>query len=492
MNRSRIVAVVFAALLVTASLGGPVSQDARAWEMGTQGECDGTDFLLSMAANGGLIGNQILSGDCALRFSDDEDATTDLDHYQQGVSYESQSDGFLTSYENFGQDTRSVAWSKAKITIVNSMNDGNTSSATKTLANETVDDYYSQQQAEIVRQWDRVVRSAEYTWSATNGSVTFNNNQLAGFATVEVELYNGTTMWTRVPVDDTNGADIPLAGLTRTGNNKNHTGVSSNDDGSYWNSVERDDNNLEWVDPDGSDNARPIGNNRLYNLGNDISSQRAQVKDNIDQYVDGVYTDYQEGELNTTDVADPTTLAGQAATEYNDSGYYSFASISLASLGYAGNMNSSVTVSTANGTVDGTLFYTADDLDGFTVGETYDPSTLNGTVYMAVQEDDNNGTVRILDDTFTIESATNPETGESMDNVSVEEYTYDSTNSSELASELDRLSELRQEYEDMSSGGSGGGDSGASSNLLLVLLAGAAGAAILMGRNGGGGRRGRR
>lgn len=483
MNTSRIASVAFALLLVTAAIGGPATQEARAWEMGTAGECDGLDYLVHITSF-----QQINGESCDLQFGDNDEMTTALDFYQQGETMAGSNDGFATSYENFATDTRSVAWTKAKVTIINNLNDGNTSSVTQGEANVTIDEYYARHERELVNQFDRTVRQFEYAYNAQNGSVSLNTDTIDGFVTIEVTLADGSTAWTRVVA--VNGQPILPLSLSRTGEYKNST--YGTPDSGTGNSVHRDEANMEYDPPSGDySTVRVLDNDRWYAISNDLDTQRANLKANVQTYVEGVYSEYQSGELNTTDLADPVTLSSQAATDYNSSGYYSYASISLASLGYSGNLNSSVSVSTANGTYDGTLFYTADDVSNFSVGQTYDPSTLNGTVYMAVQ-DGQNGTVKNLDETFTVESATNPTTGENMTDVAVEEYTYTSTNTSKLASELDRLRTLRDEYEDMNSSGGGGSNSGASSNLLLVLLAGAAGAAILIGRQDGGGRRGRR
>jgi len=481
MNRNRIVSALLACLLVTAGVAGPFSSTANAWEMGTEGECDGLDYMVHIASF-----QQVNSDSCDLRFGDNDDMTTHLDHYQQGETLNSQNDGFVTSYENFGQDTQSVAFSKAKIKIVNGLNDGNTSSVVKSEANTTVRDYYTRQQRELLNQIDRSMRQAEYSDGVNDSFVASSNGH--AYVSAEVQLINGSTMWVRVPQATSGGwAYVPFPTSMLTGNYKDTTSSSLPGDNSQITAQFTPN-----YEPPSTDHDRvPIFNGTRYvdAIGN-MQSQSDQVTANIDSYVDGVYSEYQQGELNTTDITDPQTLASQAATDYNGSGYYSYAATHLATLGYAGNMDSSVSVSTVEGTYDGTLFYTGSDQANFTVGESYDPSTMNGSVYMAVQ-DGENGTIKQLG-AFTVEEATNPQTGESMDRVAVEEYTYSSTNTSNLSAELDRLRDLREDYESVESSGGGGSGSGMGSNTMLILLAGAAAAAILIGRNNGGGNGGRR
>jgi len=478
--------VLLACLLVTAGAAGPATQSASALQFGNFGECDALDYAVFISSSG-----LVTSDDCTLRY-DDSEASTHLDYYQQGETLRDRNDGFHASYSNFGEDTTSVAWSKAKLEIVNNLNAGNSSSVTMGEANETVRDYYTAQQREYLQMYSRGAQQAKYAYQTNSSYVSASADaSYVGYATVEVTLINGSTTNITTYIANDGGANwlmvpVPESKATVLNASKSSYDLHQADDypdvvdvlytapSSDYSTVEAI-TLMDWWD----------GNQRFY-------SQSQQVQDNVAAYVPDVYDQYQQGELNTTDIVDPQTLASQAASDYNDSGYYSYAATNLASLGYSGNLSSAVEVSTANGTMSGTLFYTGDDVSNFTVNETYDPSTMNGSVFMAVQ-DGENGTIRELG-TFTVESATNPETGESMQEVGVEEYTYESTNASKLGNELDRLAELRDEYESMESSGTGTGDSGSGSsqNLLLVLLAGAAGAAILIGRDGSGGGNGGR
>jgi hypothetical protein len=465
-------AVVSGMVLSGVGTGGGAVGTASAWEMGTEGECDGVDYMIH------LTSFQQVNGDsCDLRFGDNSDMTTHTDHYQQGTSLKSTNDAFITSYQNFGEDTRSIAWSKAKIDVVNGLNAGNTSSVVKADANSTVRDYYSRHQIELANQVDRTYRSMEYSYKQNASFVGLGSDMgsgsVEGFISIELQTVNGSTTWIRLPVMSANGyysVYSPFPSSVTTGARKNNTaGGFDSIDYSY---VGKDWQSYVYTAPtsSGSDVA-PIRYNRTGTAYTQFDSQSSQVTANIDTYVDGVYNEYQQGEINSTEIADPQTLASQAATDYNSSGYYSYASIHLASLGYSGNMNSSMHVTTANNSYNGTLFYTADDVDTFEVNQSYDPSALNGTAYMAVQ-DGENGTVVSLSETFTVESATNPKTGESMSNVTVEKYTYDSTNTSALASELDRLSQLREEYEQaQTTGGTGGFDLGGNTGAIAAILA---------------------
>ena len=112
-------------------------------------------------------------------------------------------------------------------------------------------------------------------------------------------------------------------------------------------------------------------------------------------------------------------------------------------------------------------------------------SDYNGSMYMAVAANENRD-ARVLDlsslgDEVTIEAATNTKTGESINSTTMHQYTYESTDASALAEEIDRLKELRQAYaEQASAGGGGGSGSGTQPYLIggIVALA----AVLILGR----------
>jgi hypothetical protein len=462
-------AVVSGMVLSGVGPGGGAVGTASAWEMGTEGECDALDYTVH------LVSFQEVNGDsCDLRFGDESDLSSHTDHYQQGQSWNQSLGGYHQATSNFGNDTTALAWSKAKITIVNNLNDGNTSSVVKGEANETVRDYYSQQQLMLLNRYEEYYISANYTRSANSNYIEYYKTNTGdtlsfkGLAETEITLANGTTVWKHMPIvyDAGNVIHVPIRVSATTGNYRDN-------DASVANGIQADSHALRYTAPStGYNPVGPLLGNDKYDAWDKWADQEAQVTANVNTYVDGVYSEYQQGEINATDIADPQTLAQQAATDYNSSGYYSYAATNLAALGYAGDMGSSFHVTTANNSYNGTLFYTADDVDQFETGTTYQLSSLNGSAYMAVQKDNGNGTIIRLKEDFTVESITDTSTGEAMTNTTIESYTYDSTNSSNLADEIARLSQLREEYEQaQTTGGTGGFDLGGNTGVIAGLLA---------------------
>ncbi len=234
---------------------------------------------------------------------------------------------------------------------------------------------------------------------------------------------------------------------------------------------------------------------RYESLLSNLTSQHTQVTSNLETYVNETYAAYQAGEIDSTDLAasDPTTIATQAATDYNSTGYYGLASAQLAAMGLSGNETVSHVVNTTeNGStrvVTGTLFYTGEDDQSFSTGTQYDPATLNGSVYMSVAsitdgngtELNNSGGFYYVDEPFTISEATDTRTGDAVNTTAMETRDYSSTNVSKLQQELETLKEQREFYEQQTS--AAGGGTGSSNTMLIAVIALAAGAALMWRRD---------
>jgi hypothetical protein len=251
-------------------------------------------------------------------------------------------------------------------------------------------------------------------------------------------------------------------------------------------------------DPSSSDQATVVDTRAHNQRIDDMMAARSNVNSNIDAYADEVFAAYQAGELSTTDLLDPTTLASQASTSYNSTGYYSFASAELAAIGLTGDTNASHVVQTTwnrsyrnetgalvwdNRTVNvtGTMFLTGSNMS-LETGTEYDPDNINGAEYIAVSSVENETGTTLnysepyfeVTDNFTIVEATNTKTGETVNVTTAQEQNFSSTNASQLADELDRLQELRAYYEEQQAN-NGGGISfdfgGVETGVIIALLA---------------------
>ncbi|WP_256545929.1 hypothetical protein [Halobellus inordinatus] len=391
---------------------------------------------------------QNLSGyDSCTWTKEDSENISATDGYAQALAVKDSADSYLTTQENFQQDTRKVAFTKAKIQLVNDLNNGSSESLAEANAHAEVEEYYSQIQYNVIQDFNSKVLQLQYLWTQTPTSIKVNGNtDYFGWDNTTVTLANGTDI-TAYGVASTNG-DYSYA--FRIGTSKS-IAVQDPDTGN-WDTIS---DSQRWTD-----------------VVNGFGSQSDQVTSNMANITSGYYDEYQEGDLTSEDLAriDPTTIASEAATEYNSTGYYSYAAINLAAIGAGGDLNTSHTVSVGSTTLNGTLYYTADDITSFETGSTYDMDAANGTFYMAVQQSDGSKVVNLrkYGQNITIKSATNTKTGESVQTTETQQYVYESTNATALQEELDRLRTLREEYEELATSDTGGGGVDGSSGLGAI------------------------
>lgn len=213
---------------------------------------------------------------------------------------------------------------------------------------------------------------------------------------------------------------------------------------------------------------------------------RNQASSEVKTWVDGIYDKYTAGEITETQLLNAYDLS-----DMSREGSYEAATVSLSQLGISGSVENRMTVELNDGTtLSGNLFL--DDEKSFSVGETYSPGNINGSVYMAYspEDSDTDPGVRKLEQSFAITSA------ENLDGQDVEEVDFDgrddvelsSTDVQELKNELERLrdrnEELRENTDDAAGGGGGVGGGDIIDRLLStppwVLAAGAAVGAYLV------------
>lgn len=483
-------AFVFVLLLVsTAATTGvvpgasPVGDATAEWV-----DCSFGDSLIGAAYNT-LTGADT---DCRWDAGDsiDYENMSNTDGYASLTGVADNTDSYVTTTTNFMQDGRTVAMSKAKITMIQELNNGTSASATKVTVNETVSDYYTRIQMNVFEDWNAKMVQVEYVENST--SLNYNlyryavapdyrdNKVPIGFVTDTVTLHNGTTMNVTRILDEADGTRT--YGPYDNGNTSYHFELrveDPNNAGTWTTIVNATNYGREWSGPALTDGGIPM----------DANQQASQVKSNMAPYIDTVYAQYAVGEINSTDLAlnDPTVIAQEASTDFTSTGYYGSAAIMLASLGAGGDINTSHTIVTGDGTtLNGTLYYVGDDSTGWDTGTQYNFSDYNGTFYMAVQKDDGSGTVADLSNygsNFTITEATNTQTGEAVNTTNPQRYTYDTYNASNLQEELDQLAQLRQEYEDSLSGGGSSGSGLSTRTMGILILAGAA-AVLLIQREG--------
>jgi hypothetical protein len=487
--RRAAVPIVAVCLVTTMILGGIGGEYAATGSASAEwADCDLTDPLLGGAYN------TLTGADSGCRWESGDQTNVEglsaTDAYSSGLALKDSADSYVTTTDNFAEDTRTVAYSKAKIAMVQALNNGSSVSVAQQEMNRTVDDYYSRAQMSVIRDWNAKMEQIEYfqntpvamdaniqteattkTWDNLNYPKT-TQFTLANGTQANVTVFQAKTGTAIGPVGDSSTNVEPARIRLKHPNTSDTAIILDTTDYGMINLHESPDSDFSKTD-----------------LLGQFGPQSQQVKDNLAPYSQTVYNQYQAGEIDDTDLArmDPAVIGNEASTDLESSGYYGHAAIMLASIGASGNLNASHTIDTASGTtLNGTLYYTGDDLPaaGWETGTTYNHSNYNGTAYMAVQKNNGNATIVDLENygaSFTIREATNTQTGESLNTTKTQTYTYNSTNATALADEIDRLRQLRESYKNQESGGGGGGFDFGGNSTAIAIAAGAA-AVLLLSR----------
>jgi len=464
-NRSTVRTFALVGLLLGAAIGAPTGPVGTVAADPSYGDCyrasGGSALLDLMGLNSSEI-DDITNVDKACGREALENIT-DSKAYTSGVELHASTDMHLNTVDNSMEDARSVAWAKAKIEIVEAMEQGENASVAKSQAKDAVDEYYTLRQKNLV----------EKAWANAYAIEDISNS-----SSVTEYYLSGDNQWADASsVSVADGTWITYADGSGTFPPKINSQAAGASRSVSWLSTESDYR----VSFNGSNSGELYQPDNFKARFDEMADQSNQVNNNVDTYVDNVYAEYNEGDLDASDIAEssPTAVASQAATDLNSTGYYGYASAALRSVGVAGPTNTSHIVTLEDGTqIEGTLYVT--DTDNFSVstGETYDPGNFSGSVFITVAElTYENGTAvkgselasqfHPVQQNFTVESATNTKTGDAVEVTTGEDKDYTSNNASKLKQELEEMQEARaywQAQATLASGGTGGGSGGGGSS----------------------------
>lgn len=466
-------------------------------------DCGVTDSAIGAFINGFSSPNE--EGTCRFNPEDagDYENVTQTDVYASALAMNDSQTSYMATRNNMAQDIRGVMWMKAKVEIIEGLNNGSTASEAKSRANSTIDNYTSMVIANGLDERDS--RAQQLAYMANQTGADKNTTRSSKVLTSTGEGLYASTGWATVELPNgTNYTyDAPVSGTdTDSWIVISHSEISTVDYGWDHGTVTSMGRDSKVNNSDDTASTVTFTPTERRDINDDYVNASQQVKDNINAYVDDVYTEYEQGDINTTDLWDPVTLASEAATSYNSTGYYAYSNAEIAALGVTGDTNVSHKIETtrtvteynnSTGTrethtetvnITGTLFIAnSGDSVSLETGQTHDPANITGTVYMTVSQMTNTTTGNATNysdayfevtNPFTIHEATNTKTGEEVNTTTAETKDYTSTNASALEEQLQELKDLRAYYENQDPGGGGGWFDGVGSKagIAVALLGG--------------------
>jgi len=447
-----------------------------------------------------------LPGSTAVNTTGTDAQQTKIDIYQSAQNSRAQADSYQTTLDNYLSDTKTQARIIGKNAYIKALNNGSSKAAAKSSAKSAVADFYATKQRNLLAQWNTQLAEGKYLSGVVSSESGINSRYIDttqtftgadGYESVSwdvrrvgswqqsktVSLVNGTTATSTgltVEVDDA----LSNTGGIVSGDVYINSGPVNLGGGNGW---FYDYTGIQVKAPDSNYNSiQYIDFARYKSQWSEIQTQNTQVQNDMDTLAENTYSAYQQGEINNSDLVDPYVLASQQSAG-ND--FQGWAAAQLTMLGTNSPENfdqiGSFNVTTASGTqYEGVLFSQENPASGqFENGTTYNTSNIGGTQYVVTSD-----RIVELDGEFTIDSISTQD-GQTVQNVTIQKTTYETTNVTELKQQYEDLARKRAEIEarEQNLRGSAGGGllGGSSSSLVLVLIGVGALYAVSQRRTGG-------
>ncbi|WP_420181835.1 hypothetical protein ACNO8S_09580 [Haloarcula sp. KBTZ06] len=441
--------------------------------------CDVSDKIADVVGYVDSLDCTAQPGTTTVNTTNTDTAQVKTDIYQSALNSNASTDNTLTVLNNDLKDAKTQARIEGKNAYIRALNNGSSKSAAKNAAKEAVSDFYATHQRNLLAEYTLTVSHFKYLRStalnesidssyvdtddqslSSTGDYTYDWNQ----PTDSVTLTDGTTEdYTYVQISKTYGpgGDTETYDhyITNTAKSGATLGISAKSLGVHGYSSD-------------TSYVAVVPFERFQSTWTTIENQDQTVRDEMDTLAENTYSAYQAGEINNSDLVDPYVLASQQSPGDDFQGW---AAAQLTLLGTNSPENfdqiGSFNVTTESGTqYEGVLFSQENPASGqFENGTTYNTSNIGGTQYVVTSD-----RIVELDGEFTIDSISTQD-GQTVQNVTIQKTTYETTNVTELKQQYEDLARKRAEIEAREQnlrGSAGGGLLGSSSSSLVLVLIG--------------------
>lgn len=380
--------------------------------------------------------------------------------------------------------TYGIAMSDAKIQIIKGLNSGMTQAEAAKQGVNSVKDLYSSYEMRVIAQRNREAlklnetkRKIEDTSGlslgdvfkvrrAVNDPITRIEFHWRGVQDIRVveknyTLFNGTTTtvmeaqakFKRVDNYNNEGDDVveyvnfsTQASYETYGRDSN----CDNDCGQYSNKETRD-TVIRVVNVNG--NASKFVHGTPYvNTLDSINSRYQTAYTTVTELADGIYSNYQRGEVNVSDVCAALCSVRQAATNYQDTGAYSYLAYTQYQMGLASDENAAfdITIHDRNLTDTGQLFLETEAWENTTieVNETYDAS--NKPAYFVYKPDGAEAQKVSINGNFTVNELWNTKNNTQINSTTVQQTDFHTKSTADLEQQLEEVERVQDVTLDVS------------------------------------------
>lgn len=394
--------------------------------------------------------------------------------YDSASTQTANNDVLQTSFGNYLNDTKSIARMEGKSAYIKALENGTSEAEARNRAIDAVANYYAVKQQNLISAWN-ITHTLAFNMRATaEGHSGVSNNYIdedggpwknSGTHPFAYGMQNNS-------ITLTNGSSVGVIGIK---------GRSVSPNGNYYAGYTWHPNDPATVTVDGGTtwdvrfsgyNVQPPNDNYdVHQLHNQtkfderwaqIESQNDLVQSEVDTFVNNTFDQYQQGQINASDLVDPYL----GARDYDPENGSSYALRALASMGINPPENISTTsemvVSVGATNYTGILMSKGTPEGGYVVGGSYNASNIPGAQFVALSD----GGTQELTGEFTLEryEKTDGTVVEEGDTVTYKNITYETSDMDEyqaLQNDLKLLSQqINERQETVYAGGGGGGSGG--------------------------------
>lgn len=482
MFRKVIVFLMVLSVVSSATVVGPASA------VSSDEVCSGVDLYLSIITLG-------YSGTCSEDIDSNEyeemqklDANqTHMDYYVAYSGTRTNSEIVQNTLDGYTQDTRTSAFIRAENESVNKIwADAPITEINQTVINST-DDYYSESQyARLVSSWNQEMKELEYYIDRVKNESEITETDLMTYTVDDTGdgLADGTWWFEYVNISSPDGNNTFQVYVLKM-DSGNHVYYSTPDGSNGY-------TDFDWywtMEPPAGSGEEPI---HIYNstgtsmakeyqaVWNNIESNQLMVRDNALAWANTLNDAEAAGTITVDDYVSPYLMAQEWTTDYNTTGYWSYAVARMAAAGMDMpdlNGTSHFDVNVSDETESGLLVSSEPpENETWINGEEYDTANMSGKVFMISGD----GNITELNGTFTIEDMQD-KNGSSVNETTTVKYIYEETNISDYEEMQQRILDLQKEIEAMESTLGGASDGTLPFGLTRgQAAAGAGGAGLLL------------
>ena len=494
-------AFLFALLLVSsATVAGPGAFTAQATH-----DCSTLEQTLTFAfgTTGQVVDKALRDGKCteshraeAIEDMKQTDANqTKLDIYNAALQQKAETDTQTAVYDNYLNDSQSVAWMKAEIAIAEAYRNGSSKAVAESKARQAIADYYAKKQVNLLKSWNVSVASIAYlAESARNESVDMSLSSQGDTSALfyipedsQNEGFHAEIGDTSGNVTGVNSYALVNGSQTAARTIKGHVSYNENQEieigltspghvpaAWYYYRVKVNPTDLA-PEPVTMMDLRSYMDrlDRIQTLNNDLQAD-------VDPFVNETWEAYDSGQINSSDVLSRNTQMfeyGLDATNGSSRNLYN----SVAALSAMGldtpqlNGTGTMAVTHQNQQYHGLIMAKEAPNGRWQSNTSYNASQIPGHVMLVTTS----GEQKQISGEFRI-GTISAEDGGSIDQVNATKVVYKTSNTSEQLKKMERILELRKEVEsrEPTAGGGGSSDSSGVDPKILVGVVAIAGVGL--------------